>query len=111
MVSGRRNFVLKTKLQAEAIIDTLLKRINARRHLPKQLSKIGPYKVDGYYENENGQKYVLEFNGKFWHGCLHCYNASTVNPVNGMTMGDLYQRSKGSMPLCPSADVISKSVV
>jgi hypothetical protein len=39
--------------------------------------------VDGYYENENGQKYVLEFNGKFWHGCLHCYNASTVNPVNG----------------------------
>jgi hypothetical protein len=25
--------------------------------------EIGPYKVDGYYENENGQKYVLEFNG------------------------------------------------
>jgi hypothetical protein len=46
-----------------------------------------------YYENENGQKYVLEFNGKFWHGCLHCYNASTVNPVNGMTMCDLYQRT------------------
>ena len=55
--------------------------------------EIGPYKVDGYYENENGQKYVLEFNGKLWHGCLHCYNASTVNPVNGMTMGDLYQRT------------------
>jgi hypothetical protein len=30
--------------------------------------EIGPYKVDGYYENENGQKYVLEFNGKIWHG-------------------------------------------
>jgi hypothetical protein len=43
--------------------------------------EIGHYKVDGYYENENGQKYVLEFNGKFWHGCLHCYNASTVNPL------------------------------
>jgi len=55
--------------------------------------EIGPYKVDGYYVNENGQKYVLEFNGKFWHGCLHCYNASTVNPVNNMTMGDLYQRT------------------
>jgi hypothetical protein len=53
--------------------------------------EIGLYKVDGYYENENGQKYVLEFNGMFWHGYLHCYNASTVNPVNGMTMGDLYQ--------------------
>ena len=49
--------------------------------------------MDGYYENENGQKYVLEFNGKLWHGCLHCYNASTVNPVNGVTMGDLYQRT------------------
>jgi hypothetical protein len=24
--------------------------------------EIGSYKVDGYYENENGQKYVLEFN-------------------------------------------------
>ena len=55
--------------------------------------EIGPYKVDGYYENKNGQRYVLEFNGKFWHECLHCYNASTVNPVNGMTMGDLYQRT------------------
>jgi non-ribosomal peptide synthetase component E (peptide arylation enzyme) len=31
--------------------------------------EIGPYKVDGYYENENGQKYVLEFNGKFYR-CL-----------------------------------------
>ena len=50
--------------------------------------------MDGYYENENGQKYVLEFNGKFWRGCLHCYNASTVNPVNGITMGDLYQRTR-----------------
>jgi hypothetical protein len=56
-------------------------------------SKVYIYKVDGYYENENGQQYVLEFNGKFWHGCLHCYNDSTVNPVNGMTMGDLYQRT------------------
>ena len=56
-------------------------------------TEIVPYKVDGYYENENGQKYVLEFNGKFWHGCLHCYNASTVNLVNGMTMSGLYQRT------------------
>ena len=55
--------------------------------------EIEPYKVDGYYENENGQQYVLEFNGQFWHGCLHCYNDSTVNPVNGMTMCDLYQRT------------------
>jgi hypothetical protein len=55
--------------------------------------EIGLYKVDGYYENENGQQYVLEFNGQFWHGCLHCYNDCTVNPVNGMTMGDLYQRT------------------
>ena len=55
--------------------------------------EFGPYKVDGYYENENGQKYVLEFSGKFWHGWLHCYNASTVNPVNGMTMCDLCKRT------------------
>ena len=41
--------------------------------------EIEPFTVNGYYENENEQKYVLEFNGKFWHGCLHYYNASTVN--------------------------------
>jgi hypothetical protein len=68
--------------------------------------EIGPYKVDGYYENENVQQCVLEFNGKFWHRCLHCYNASTVNPVNGMTMRDLYQRTmeKNRYPtkLCPT---------
>jgi hypothetical protein len=54
--------------------------------------EIEPYKVDGYDENEKGQQYVLEFNGKFWHGWLHRYNASSVNPVNDMTMCVLYQR-------------------
>jgi hypothetical protein len=28
--------------------------------------EIEPFTVNGYYKNENEQKYVLEFNGKFW---------------------------------------------
>ena len=54
---------------------------------------IGPYRVDGYYETENGDKIVLEFHGDFWHGNLKCYSSSTVNPVRGLTMGELYQET------------------
>ena len=46
---------------------------------------IGPYRVDGYYETERGEKVVLEFHGDFWHGnghhllrlrgtSLHCFS-------------------------------------
>ena len=54
---------------------------------------IGPYRVDGYYETENGEKIVLEFHGDFWHGNSKCYSSSTVNPVRGLTMGELYQET------------------
>ena len=50
--------------------------------------RIGPYCVDGY---TNGTAY--EFNGCFWHGCLRCYSMETKNPVNDLTMGELYQRT------------------
>lgn len=53
---------------------------------------IGPYLVDGYYETENGKKVVLEFHGDFWHGNPRKYDRSTVNPVNDMTMGDMYDK-------------------
>ncbi|XP_052815380.1 uncharacterized protein LOC128242318 [Mya arenaria] len=53
---------------------------------------IGPYKVDGYYEDD-GRRHVLEFHGCFWHGCPKCYSQSTVNPVSEMSMGDLYTRT------------------
>ncbi|XP_060560804.1 uncharacterized protein LOC132720652 [Ruditapes philippinarum] len=52
--------------------------------------QIGPYKVDGYYETEDGQKVVLEFYGNFWHGCPKCFSKSTINQVNGSTMSELY---------------------
>lgn len=53
---------------------------------------IGPYKVDGYYESGD-QKVVMEFHGDYWHGNPKCYSAKTLNKVQGMTMGDLYQRT------------------
>ncbi|WAR15443.1 ZN641-like protein, partial [Mya arenaria] len=55
--------------------------------------QIGPYKVDGYYETEEGEKVVLEMNACFWHGCNRCFKSNTVNSVNDMTMGDLYART------------------
>ncbi|XP_053388330.1 uncharacterized protein LOC123549617, partial [Mercenaria mercenaria] len=52
--------------------------------------QIGPYKVDGYYETNDGKKVVLEFHGDFWHGCPTCFSKSTINPVNGLSMAELY---------------------
>lgn len=52
--------------------------------------QIGPYKADGYYETDKGEKIVLEMNGCFWHGCPTCFTKSTINPVSEKTMGDLY---------------------
>ena len=48
---------------------------------------IGPYRVDGNYETEHGDKEVLEFHGDFWHGNPTKFFRSTVNPVNQITMG------------------------
>ena len=53
---------------------------------------IGQYKVDGYYEL-NREKVAIEFHGFFWHGCPKCFSRSTSNPVNDMSMGELYVRT------------------
>jgi hypothetical protein len=54
---------------------------------------IGLYKVDGYYETDDGEKIVLEYHGDYWHGCPKCYAGDTVNPVKDTTMKDLYERT------------------
>lgn len=47
-------------------------------------------KVDGVDERGN----IFQFNGCFWHGHDKCYeDRNTINPVNGMSMHDLYQRT------------------
>ncbi|WAR23027.1 hypothetical protein MAR_036696 [Mya arenaria] len=55
--------------------------------------QIGPYKVDGYYETEEGEKVVLEMNGCFWHGCNRCFKSNAINSMNDMTLGDLFTRT------------------
>ena len=48
------------------------------------------YKIDGI--DENGVLY--EFHGDFWHGCPSCYpDRNTMNPVVGISMGDLYSNT------------------
>ena len=54
---------------------------------------IGPYRVDGDYETERGEKIVLEFHGDFWHGNPTKFSRSTVNPVNQMTMGVVFDKT------------------
>lgn len=54
--------------------------------------QIGPYKVDGYYE-QHGKKIVLEFHGCFWHGCPKCFSKTTINPVTDTSMSELYAKA------------------
>lgn len=54
---------------------------------------IGQYRIDGYYETANDEKVALEFHGGFWHGNPSKYSRSSINTVNQMTMGDLYDRT------------------
>jgi hypothetical protein len=54
---------------------------------------IGPYRVDGYYETQEGEKVVLEFHGDFWHGNPEKFSKDMMNPVAKITMGDLYNRT------------------
>ena len=51
--------------------------------------RIGPYKVDGFCQDN---KTIYEFNGCFWHGCSKCYDCNTPCWRNGdlKSMGDLY---------------------
>ena len=55
--------------------------------------QIGSFIVDGYRETEAGEREVYEFHGCFWHGCEKCFGRSTINPVTGNTMADLFQRT------------------
>ena len=48
--------------------------------------------VDGFDIDSNT---VYQFHGCFWHGCPICYkNRSTINPVNEITMEELYQKTQ-----------------
>jgi len=54
--------------------------------------KVEGFKVDGV-DLQNGT--IYEFNGCFWHGCETCYERrSTINPVNGISMEELRQRTR-----------------
>ena len=51
-------------------------------------------KIDGV--DQDGDLY--EFNGCFFHGCPECFpKGEVVNPVNGLTMTELHQKTMGKM--------------
>ena len=48
------------------------------------------YTVDGYEPSTNT---VYEFHGDYWHGNPKLYDANDVNPSNGKTYGELYEKT------------------
>ena len=53
--------------------------------------RVGPYFLDGCCENTCT---AYEFHGCFYHGCPNCFPADTTNPVSGLTMHELYERTQ-----------------
>lgn len=52
--------------------------------------QVGPFKLDGYYQTEEGERVAMEFLGCFWHGCPKCFARTAVNPVNTKGMDVLH---------------------
>lgn len=52
--------------------------------------KIFNFFVDGIDEKT---KTIYEFYGDFWHGNLNKYDENDINPVNGLTFGQLYEKT------------------
>jgi hypothetical protein len=48
------------------------------------------YLADGYCKETNT---IYEFDGSFWHGNPKIFNQELINPVNGKTYGELYQKT------------------
>ena len=55
--------------------------------------QVGKYRLDGYYVEPDGQKVAMDYHGCLFHGCPRCYLPGTLNPVNKMSMADLYQKT------------------
>ena len=51
----------------------------------------GPYFLDGCCEKT---RTAYEFHGCFYHGCPKYFPADTFNPVSGLTMHELYERTQ-----------------
>ena len=54
----------------------------------------GPYFLDGCCEET---RTAYEFHGCFYHGCPKCFPGDTFNPVSGLTMHELYERTQAKM--------------
>ncbi|KAL3976503.1 olfactory receptor [Sarotherodon galilaeus] len=58
--------------------------------------KIGPYYVDGY-ALINGEKWVWEFLGCFYHGCPKCYRPEEICPLTCAPYGNLHASTEARL--------------
>jgi hypothetical protein len=59
------------------------------------------YKADGYCEDINT---IFEFHGDFWHGNPSIYDSNKTNPRNGLTYGELYEKTVLKINILQSKD-------
>ena len=70
---------------------SLRDKINIRHALNGGEVKIGSFKVDGYCEDT---RTIYEFHGCWFHGCLTCFQRTTLNPLKKQTMQQLFDKTK-----------------
>ena len=52
--------------------------------------RVGPYSLDGYHAESNT---AFELDGCYYHGHNLCYPGHVTNPMNGLTMKELYEKT------------------
>ena len=63
---------------------------------------IGKYKVDGFCED---MRYIFEYHGCYWHGCVKCYPKGTViHPTLMVPMSELYIKTLEKKTFLQSVD-------
>lgn len=95
----RRDRQSKKALQWLGYIDSTLGVNNAGQKYKLQYQgngdekRVGPFKIDGFYQSDDGVQHIYEFNGCFFHGCLKCQRGRTtpIDEDHNSTMALRYQ--------------------
>ena len=75
---------------------------NNIQHLMRDKTVIAPYELDFYIPSQN---IAIEINGVYWHMTPKLYESADINPTNGKTAGDIWERDELKKKLCMDKNI------
>ena len=72
----------------------------------REVRLLGRFSVDGYREDENGEKHVYEFSGCWFHGDLRHINRKIIHPYRQVSMGHLHDETQNRLKMLKDAGFI-----